>query len=48
MKGFECTGRMVLPGLRAEALELEQRTGGWWRPNILDRYCEYELARQMP
>jgi len=25
-----------------------ERTGGWWRPNILDGYCEYELARQMP
>jgi len=24
-----------------------ERTGGWWRPNILDGHCEYELA-QMP
>jgi len=25
-----------------------ERTGGWWRPNILDGYCEYQLAGQMP
>jgi hypothetical protein len=25
-----------------------ERTGGWWRPSILDGYCEYELASQMP
>jgi hypothetical protein len=20
-----------------------ERHGGWWRPNVLDGYCEYEL-----
>jgi len=25
-----------------------ERTGGWWHPNILDGYYEYELAGQMP
>ena len=22
-----------------------ERHGGWWRPNLLDGYCEYELPR---
>lgn len=25
-----------------------ERTDGWWRPNILDEYCEHGLVREMP
>jgi hypothetical protein len=25
-----------------------ERTGGWWRPNILDGFCEYELPKPAP
>jgi hypothetical protein len=34
----------IPPAETAEALQARcVRTGGWWRPNVLDGFCEYQL-----
>ncbi len=41
------TGPVPLVYRKEELKARCERTGGW-RPNILDGYCEDELAGQMP
>ena len=39
-----CTTTPSPPADAAEALQARcVRTGGWWRPNVLDGFCEYQL-----
>jgi hypothetical protein len=39
-----CMTTPIPPTYTPEELQARcVRTGGWWRPNILDGYCEYEL-----
>ena len=43
-----CAGWATTPVYTQAELKARcERTGGWWRQNILDGYCEYQLA-QMP
>lgn len=38
-----CGGVPLAPLYTPEELRATcQRQGGWWRPNILDGYCEYQ------
>ncbi len=43
-----CATWPASPVYSQDELKARCETGGWWRPNILDGYREYELARQMP
>jgi hypothetical protein len=39
-----CTTTPIPPADTAEALQARcVRTGGWWRPNMLEGFCEYQL-----
>jgi hypothetical protein len=39
-----CTMTPFPPTYTPEELQAKcVRTGGWWRPDILDGYCEYQL-----
>jgi hypothetical protein len=39
-----CTTPPIPPADTAEALQARcVRTGGWWRPNVLEGFCEYQL-----
>jgi|RhiMetdeSRZDD1v2_1073273.scaffolds.fasta_scaffold434562_3 hypothetical protein len=39
-----CTATPIPPADTAEALQARcVRTGGWWRPNVLEGFCEYQL-----
>jgi hypothetical protein len=39
-----CTRTPIPPADTAEVLQARcVRTGGWWRPNMLEGFCEYEL-----
>jgi hypothetical protein len=39
-----CGGTARAPLYSPEELRVTcERQGGWWRPNILDGYCEYQF-----
>lgn len=39
-----CTTTPIPPTYTPEELQAKcTRTGGWWRSNLIDGYCEYQL-----
>lgn len=44
MLSASCTTTPIAPADTAEILQARcGRTGGWWRANMLEGFCEYQL-----